>query len=248
GNTVRFASMIGDDDAALTVRETLVRDNLPTEHVLFALDETPQSVIMYDTDGKRAIFTDLKTIQDATYPEATMRELLTDVDMAVLTNINFTRPYLRLAIELGIPIATDVHAIGSLDDAYNADYMAAADVLFMSHEHLPASPEDWLGQVRARYGTTVSVVGMGSDGALLGLSDGSITHVPAVTTRPIVNTIGAGDALFSAFVSDYAQSGDPQAALRRAVVFASWKIGVRGGADGFVDTATLDSLCREVYE
>lgn len=247
GNTVRFASLIGQDDAGLTIYQALRRDGLPTQHVLNTLDETAHSAILYDEDGKRAIFTDLKAIQDATYPTDVMQDLLANVDAAVLANINFTRPVLQLASDMGIPIATDVHAIGELDDRYNQDYMAAANILFMSHENLPTRPQDWVKQVQQRFNPEIVVVGMGGDGALLGMANGIIAHVPAVTTRPLINTIGAGDALFSAFVSTYIATGNPHQSLRRAVVFASWKIGTAGGADGFADTAQLNALCDEVY-
>ena len=63
-----------------------------------------------------------------------------------------------------------------------------------------------------------------------------------MTTRPIVNTIGAGDALFSAFVHVYQQLGDPYQAIRRAIVFASYKIGTAGAAEGFVTTTELEDL------
>jgi ribokinase len=79
------------------------------------------------------------------------------------------------------------------------------------------------------------------------LRDGSITHVPAVQTRPIVSTIGAGDALFSAFLHTYAATQDPYLSLRKAVVFASYKIGVAGAAGGFLPAPALDTLCGQVY-
>ena len=69
----------------------------------------------------------------------------------------------------------------------------------------------------------------------------------AVTTRPIISTIGAGDALFSSFVHVYGASGDPYLAIRRAMVFASYKIGATGASDGFLSAEELDRLAAEVY-
>ncbi|MEZ4583080.1 MAG: hypothetical protein R3A10_15840 [Caldilineaceae bacterium] len=62
-------------------------------------------------------------------------------------------------------MATDVHAIAALDDAYNRDHMAHADILFMSHERLPVPPDAWA--VMARHASAVLVIGLGADGALL---------------------------------------------------------------------------------
>jgi ribokinase len=70
-------------------------------------------------------------------------------------------------------------------------------------------------------------------------ADQTITRVPAVFTRPVMNTVGAGDALFASFVHVYRQTHDPYEAIRQAVVFASYKIGEAGAAQGFLDAAGL---------
>ncbi len=72
---------------------------------------------------------------------------------------------------------------------------------------------------------------------------GFVERVAAIQTRPVVNTIGAGDALFSAFVYFYNQTQDPYLAIKKAVVFASYKIGETGAAAGFLDEARLNALC-----
>jgi len=70
--------------------------------------------------------------------------------------------------------------------------------------------------------------------------------VPAIRTRQVVNTIGAGDALFSAFIHFYDRSQDPYEALRQAIVFASHKIGEAGAAEGFLDERELNDLIEGV--
>lgn len=248
GDTVDLLTMTGDDDAARLVRHALAEAGVGSAHLRPTLTHTPQSVILYDPSGRRAIFTDLKDIQERDYPLDQATAVLDTADLAVLCNVNFSRPLLAEAQARGVPIATDIHAIADLHDGYNRDYMAAATVLFQSHERLPCRPNEWIRHLWATYATRVCVVGMGADGALLGvLRDGTITHVPAVQTRPVVSTIGAGDALFSAFLNTYAASQDPYAALRKAVVFASYKIGVAGAAGGFLSAPALDALCTQVY-
>jgi acarbose 7IV-phosphotransferase len=166
--------------------------------------------------------------------------------LAVLCNINFARPFLARARALGIPVATDVHTIADLDDPYNRDFMAAASILFMSDERLPCAPEAWVRRIWHRFGADVVVVGLGAEGALLGVRrDHLLERLPAVHIRPVVNTIGAGDALFSAFVYYYAAGGAPYVALQRAIVFASYKIGETSAAHGFLDEAALEELFTE---
>jgi ribokinase len=160
--------------------------------------------------------------------------------LAVLCNINFSRPLLTKARRAGLTLASDVHTISDLDDPYNADFMAAADILFMSDERLPDPPEAWARNVLNRYGNEILVIGLGEAGALLAVKrDNFLERIPAVTTRPVVNTIGAGDALFSCFLHVYARTGDPYEALSQAVIFASYKIGESGAASGFLDAAGL---------
>jgi acarbose 7IV-phosphotransferase len=245
GDDVRFLSMIGSDVAGVLVRESLAVDGIPTARVIPGLRRTPQSVILYDRSGRRAISTDLKDIQEATFPADQFEEAILGCALAALCNINFSRPFLARARALGIPVATDVHTVADLDDPYNSDFMAAASILFMSDERLPCTPEEWVRRLWDRFGADVVIVGLGAKGALLGIRrDHFLERLPAVRTRPVVNTIGAGDALFSAFVHFYGATGDPYAALQKAIVFASYKIGETSAARGFL---TEDALER-VYE
>jgi acarbose 7IV-phosphotransferase len=104
----------------------------------------------------------------------------------------------------------------------------------------------WAREVQARYGNRIVVLGLGSAGALLALKGEAPLRVPAVFTRPVVNTIGAGDALFAAFLHVYAQKSDPYLAMRKAMVFASYKIGVAGAAEGFLDAEGLEGWVDRV--
>lgn len=246
GNEVPFVSLIGQDPQGTLVLQQLDADALSRRYIRRDLDETPQSVILYDGEGRRQINVDLKDIQDRAYPGEAFVSALQGSEIAVLCNVNFSRPFLAIARKRGIPIATDVHAISDLDDAYNRDFMAAADILFMSDDSLPVAPEAWAERVMDRYGPKVLVIGLGKQGALLTLREPRRTvRLPAVQTRPVVNTIGAGDALFSAFLHGYARTRNPYAALKRAIVFASYKIGEKGAAEGFLSEAELERWYAE---
>jgi sugar/nucleoside kinase (ribokinase family) len=247
GDTVNYLSLVGKDAAQKLVKQALSDEDIRGKYVLDRLKNTPQSVVIYDSHGNRQINADLKDIQDSLYPQVLFQQALEDCSMAVLTNINFARPFLDAARRSGKLIATDVHAISDVEDPYNRDYMAAANILFMSHEQLPCSPEDWAKWLMHRYGTEIIVIGLGTQGALLSVKqDNFIERIPAVSVRPIISTIGAGDALFSSFVHYYHETNDPYESIRKAVVYASYKIGATSAADGFLSAQELDAWFMRV--
>jgi acarbose 7IV-phosphotransferase len=247
GDTVNFLSLVGKDAMQKLVKQALSDEEIRGKYVLDRLKNTPQSVIIYDSLGNRQINVDLKDIQDSIYPQVLFQQALDDCSMAVLCNINFARPFLEPARRSGKLIATDVHTIADIEDPYNRDYMAAANILFMSHERLPCSPEDWAKWLQHRYGNEIVVIGMGAQGALLAVkSDNFMERIPAVNTRPIISTIGAGDALFSSFIHYYQKTNDPYESIRKAVVYASYKIGATSAADGFLSAQELDAWFMRV--
>ena len=243
GDDVRLLSLIGRDLLAGLVRAALERDGIAGKNVLDQVAETAQSVILYDGEGRRQINDDLKDVQDTPYPQNRYSQAAAGCDLLVLSNINFSRPFLDQARRSGKRVATDVHDITDLNDPYNNDFMRAANILFMSHEWLPVSPEEWVRRVWNRFDPEVLVIGMGTQGALLALKhENAIERIPAAMTRPTVNTVGAGDALFSAFLHYYLKTSDPYESLKKASVFASYKIGATSASDGFLDEPGLEEL------
>ena len=172
-----------------------------------------------------------------------MGKALNECDIAALCNINFSRPYLKKAREMGKLVATDVHVISAVNDEYNTDFMKYANILFMSDENIGDNVEDFVREVISKCDNDIIVVGLGAKGALLYVKeDNFMERFNAVTTRKVVNTIGAGDSLFSAFLHYYNKERNPYLALKKAIVFASYKIGESGAAEGFLTEEELDKL------
>jgi ribokinase len=218
------------------------RYGLPTSGILPLTGGTAQSVILYEASGRRQIHVDLKDIQETVYPTDRFIKALEGSRLAVLCNINFSRPMLAAACQAGIPVATDVHTISRLDDPYEVEFLEAATILFMSHERLPQSVELWIQRVFERYPCQILGIGMGDQGALLVERGRQPRLFKAVTPRPVVNTIGTGDALFASFLHYYLKLVDAAEAMRRAVVFAGYKAGSSGAADGFLNEQGVEDL------
>lgn len=244
GHEVRLAALVGTDRAGRWAREEIVAAGVDDAAVLAALTATPASVILVDPDGRRQVHTDLKDIQEpgTAFPVESFDAALDGCDVMVAGNLNLTRPLLARARAAGVPVVTDVHTLADLDDAYNRDFMAAAQVLFLSHEGLgDRDPATVLGELRRRYLPDVVVLGRGGAGALLLGPDGW-AEVPAVAPRGVVNTVGAGDALLAGYLHGHLAGADPGTALAGAVAFAGWKVGEDGAADGFLDAQGLAGL------
>lgn len=244
GHGPRLATLVGPDDAGDHLVAALPRYGLTAEFIARSTPATSQSVILVAPDGTRQAHCDLKDLQTSDYPESLRGALLQDAQMAVICNINFARPLLQEAKKRGIPIATDVHVLADFDDAYDRDFMAAADILFLSHERLPCAPHLAIDALRQRYDPRLIVLGMGRDGALLSERGQPQFHAPAIAPRGVTNSIGAGDALFSAFVDQTLRGCDPQTALRRATLYAGWKVGENGAPLGLLDAAGFAALCQ----
>lgn len=239
GHEVTLLSLVGRDTTGELVRSELLAAGLSIEGVLESSEETAQSVILYDTEGRRSIHVDLKAMQEQAYPLDRAAPWLARADMAVLCNINFARPLLAQARTMGVRVATDVHVLREVNDAYNRDFMAIADILFLSDEGLSAAPEDFGSTLLQQFPVQELVIGRGAQGALLLERGKAPRFTPAAQPRPIVSTIGAGDALFSAYLHGRLIGLDPGEALRRAVYFAGYKIGESSAARGFLSAEAL---------
>ena len=240
GDTVRLTSMTGRDFAAAYIRDALKELGIAGEYVQSKLGQTPSSVVLYDPEGKRQIYCDLKDIQETAYDFD--RSMLEGIDLVVACNINFNRPLLSLARQSGKVIATDVHVLSDIHDEYNREFMEQADILFLSDEAVGDGYRGFLLQLAQTYPCRIIVMGRGPKGAAMYLREtGQIMEMPACSAGTVVNTVGAGDALFSSFLHFYAKGMAPIDALHRAQIFAAHKITANGAAQGFVTEQTVEA-------
>jgi ribokinase len=241
GDRVTLLSMTGEDLPGEILRRELEALGVDTAHIKTCLKETPGSVVLYDGEGKRQIYCDLKDIQETDYGFAP--DICRDVDLVAACNINFNRPLLHAAKAAGKTVATDVHVLRDHYDDYNREFMECADILFLSDEGIGDDYRGFVAELGRIYRNRIIVLGRGGKGAALYLpAEGQFHELPAVQVGPVVNTVGAGDALFSAFIHGYAKGLSPLDALHRAQLFASAKIGTSGASRGFLTEEKLEAL------
>lgn len=245
GDEVVLSSMTGQDFQAEYIRRELSSLGVDCSGIRDVLRQTPSSVILYDDTGRRQVYCDLKDIQETAYPLTA--GMLDGVDLVVCCNINFNRPLLHAAKAAGKRIATDVHVLGNIHDEYNREFMECADSLFLSDEAAGEDYRGFLKKLYRTYGNEIIVMGRGGKGAAL-CWQGSIYEIPAVQVGPVVNTVGAGDSLFTSFHHFVASGYNPVEALIRAQIFASAKIGANGGAQGFISEDRVQEFYLQFAE
>lgn len=240
GDKIQLVSVAGRDLTAKLIFERLKELGVNSK-LQNSIDKTPLSVILYDGDGRRRIFCDLKDIQNSSIDTSDID--IKSYDLVVACNINFSRSLLNKAKEAGVLVATDVHVQHDINDEYNKEFMQKSDILFLSNEGVIGREEEFVSQLSRAYNNRIIVMGLGSNGAIMyERSNGRIIHQPAPKPPKIINTVGAGDALFSSFISLYAKGYAPEECLRLAQIFAVHKIGFDGGSVGFL---TLEELLNQ---
>jgi acarbose 7IV-phosphotransferase len=247
GDEVSLYTVVGRDGPGDLIRAELFARGLLGPGTIDA-PASSLGVVLVAPDGSRMGHPYVAMVNAVDYPAEVFRQSARGADLAVLTNTRFTRPLLKHARQLGVPIAVDVHLIADVNDAYNRPSLELADIVFCSHERLPCQPAEWIGQIFARFpGCAIAGIGCGGDGCVLGLADGRLVRVSAQAPRGVVNTAGAGDTLFASFLHTWLATGNAIRAIERAVLHAGWKVGGPFPAGAALTSAqldTLEALCR----
>jgi sugar/nucleoside kinase (ribokinase family) len=245
GNRPDFLTLIGQDQIGDLIYSFISKAGIPTELVTRSEEESGISIISYHAGKDPGMLLDLKKAHDDRSLSQLPPVNYSDYKLAICCFIGFSRPYLDGFSSAGIPIAADVQVLSDVNDPEKQAYLANAEILFLSNQAIRGKELAFIKELQKRYDNQIIGVGMGEEGSLLALrSTGDIWHIPAVFTRPVVNTIGCGDALFSSFLHGFLKSGNPLQAMERAAVYASYKAGSNGASAGFLTEAELDDWTK----
>ncbi len=235
-----FYSIIGNDPNGRLIKETLIEEGLDTSGLTSIEGEaTAESIILVDQAGNRKIYCDLKNIQNLIPFDKV--DNINEYDLAILTNINFSRPLLKHFKNSGVLIASDVHVLSNLEDEYNKDFLANADILFLSNEACFDRENEIIKEIFNKYHNKIIVIGCGNKGALAYVGEEDRYYFSsAKAPLGVKNTVGAGDALFSSFIHYYLKTKDVQKSLDFATMFAGIKIASSGGSNGFLSEQEIE--------
>ncbi|OLB65187.1 MAG: hypothetical protein AUI10_07855, partial [Actinobacteria bacterium 13_2_20CM_2_72_6] len=195
---------------------------------------------------RRIVYPYLDPIDGVTYPESAFSSVARDASLIVLTNAGFARSLAPAAAQLDAPVAVDVNVISDCDQLEFRTLLEASDVIFCSDERLLCSPERWIEHLLERYPRAALVaVGCGERGSVLGLRDGRLAHVGSVAPLGVASTSSAGDSLFATFLHYWLRIPDPIEALRRAALYAGWRVGHRDPTTVLLDEQEVERLWRQ---
>ena len=224
GDDVTFMSIVGRNQDLGLINPPDRKITLSTEYIIPQMNATPTAVVLYDKNRKQQIFEDIKDLRDNVYDMSMVAPIADACDMMVLANANFCRPFAKAAKQFDKPIAVNIRSYKAEKEKYNTE-----------------DPYDFIDRIANTYGTEIIILGQGSEGLILfDKSKNLRAHYNTVKTNEVVNTIGAGNALFACFLHYYMETGDSVNAIKNALLFASYKIGYMGTSNGFMTTDQLD--------
>lgn len=242
GQQVRLFGMLGDDAAGdlylsrlagLGIEYAGSRADAPTGMV--SVVQEAGSYHMYRQRGANA------AVDPAALARFVRQALEVPADLLFISGYNLLDAECRTAIELILTRPASTRPIVAMDpasiDAMKSMGRSAVLAAARRCDYLLPNEEEacWLAQesnaanaaavLHASTGTTI-VVKLGSGGALLCRSQGTIT-APGVPITS-VDVTGAGDSFAAAFLSSIATSASLQIALEAAVRFSAAKVQLAG--------------------
>ncbi|MCR5503563.1 MAG: carbohydrate kinase family protein [Lachnospiraceae bacterium] len=241
GDKVDLLSVVGRNQD-MSILNPLDREiTLNTDYILPIIKSTPTQVVLYDRNRKEQIFEDIKDLRDAEYRMAMVPPMVAASDMVVLSNANFCRPFIETAKQFERKIAVNIHTYLEEKEVYNKDFLENASILYFSDDTIKTDPFDFVKGIADRYGTDIIILGQGAKGLILyDRRRGINVHYDTVRTNEVVNTTGAGNAMFACFLHYYQETGDSVLSIKNAMLFASYKIGYMGTSNGFMTVEQLE--------
>lgn len=247
GSDIRFFTLMGKDFLGEII-DYKMRDEQIDLIKAESLTGTPQSVVIYDKRGERQINTDLKDIHLKNEIEAQIIEkALENVEFGILTNVIYSKVFVSHMIKKAIPFATDLQAIDHYSNEYNKIFIENAEILFLSNDNLKCREEEFIEYVLSNHKAKIVCVGKGKKGLIIGEKNGEIKEYEAPKVE-VVNSIGAGDALFSSFIHFYLNDFELEKSIKKALIFVGEKIKTSNSALGFSDEEKINKIYNNYFD
>lgn len=251
GDEVDLMSMVGKNfkkDHYMNMLKD-INHNLDLSFILPILEEIPTAIIFYTPDGQKQSFEDVKHIRHTEYDYDLFEQQIKDKDMVLISSCNFCRPLIELSKKYQKPLAVNVRSMRKEKIMQKTDFIKAADIIYISDDDLDESPYECLEFCKKTGNPQIVLIGLGSKGVLVYNRDENRTlEYKPVKTKGIVNTVGAGNAMFSAFLHYYVKTKDERLAIKNALLFVSYKIGFMGTSNGFLTEEQIEQWNKLIWK
>ena len=215
-----FLGYVGDDPLGRFLFDEMAADGVDMTRVLIDPAGTSRSINLMSPDGQRHSFFDGKSHMTLEPDVEAWEPVLAEARLVHFSIPNWARRLLPAAQAAGAVVSVDLQDVGDIADPYRSEFIAAADVLFLSSVHL--SDVRSALEVLHRPGRII-VCGMGARGCAVRCDDGFREHGPVGLSEPVVDTTGAGDALAAGMLSALVLDGRSiDEAVHRGQLAARW--------------------------
>ncbi|MGE6740633.1 ribokinase [Allorhizobium pseudoryzae] len=231
GVPTNLAAVIGEDDRATTIRETLAEEPVTVELISVAGVASDLSIILTTPDGENSVIT-TQAAAAAFTPDRIAHGLRAAKagDLLVLQG-NLTEAATVTALKLARQISMCTAFNPSPLQPWFPTLWPLIDIAFLNQSEAAALTNQ-TGQAAGRFlvqqGVSTVVLTLGGEGSMLVTAD-TACHVPA-TPAPAVDTTGAGDCFMgTALASALRRScAIDEQALREAARASAITVGRRG--------------------
>lgn len=252
GSRVTMVTKVGDDIFGENTIRNLDRFGIDTKHVgTVAGRSSGVAPIFVEPSGENAILIVKGANLDLCPADVdAAQEDLRDAGLILLQTeipLETVRHTIRRAAEWGVttvlnpaPVPADMR----LEDLDGLGYLIPNESELALLSGLPTGTED---EIRAAAHALIArgigrvIVTLGARGARLITSD-DCTDIPAIRVTP-VDTTGAGDAFIGSFAHFLTTTGNAEAALRQASLYAAHSVTGRGTQKSYASAADFASFC-----
>jgi sugar/nucleoside kinase (ribokinase family) len=245
GKRTAFIGHVGDDHCGRFVREAFAQDGIDCTGLFCDPMGTSRSINFMYPDGRRKSFYDGKG-QMALRPDLEMcASVLAQAQLAHFNIPNWARHLLPVARDLGLTIACDIQDVITAGDPYRQDFLAFADILFLSAANQNAPQSLMAAFLRAKPSQIV-IAGMGAQGCALGTRDGIQRFDAVDLAGPVIDTNGAGDGLAVGFLTSYVLDGfSPAEAVLRGQIVARYTCTQKASSSSLITREKLEGYYAE---
>jgi sugar/nucleoside kinase (ribokinase family) len=246
GFDVTLHGMIGDDEYGRNIRRFFANSNI---NFLNNIDPagTKRHVNLMDKEGGRiSIFINSGTFEpDVDWSH--LEPFIANTDLVVLNIVNYGRYAIPLLKKHGKEIWCDIHTYDG-QEAYQRDFIDAADVLFFSSEDMVDYRPFMQEQIDD--GKKLVVCTHGREGSTTFTADRQWIETPIIPAYDAakVDTNGAGDAIFAGVLYGYANDFPVQKQLQFGTITAGLCVTAKELAHPDLNESLVASAHRQYFQ